>query len=300
MHEATKKSHGLRRGEPLNTPSIETDRSLDGKRAAARLSKEYEMRKMDAANGTRTSQRKVIPSNGHTRTLSLLSPDRCGPPPAFPRAPQPASTNGHDGVLARSTTLSDQNKAAHKNSAGKLARHSYQGPTHDSVLRTGQKFAEDFKEGLWTFIEDLRQATVGDEGVNGTGTRITATGPANVARRQTSKSSLKNQGKSSGRRSKLEDVPSTDGAALIDIGGAFWKEHGIEPTPKKSAQTKLGPNEAREVDESWENWDSPAPRTSSPRWSSSTFVSDVYATDGDFSLSAEESSRRTSNRQVFP
>jgi hypothetical protein len=43
------------------------------------------------------------------------------------------------------------------------ARH-YQGRvTHNAKLT-----AEDVKAGLWTFLEDLRQATVGEEGESGT------------------------------------------------------------------------------------------------------------------------------------
>src|SRR4051812_49196163 len=51
MHEATKKLHSLRNGEPLrplNTVFSQTDSGFDERNAAARLSKEYERRKMSA------------------------------------------------------------------------------------------------------------------------------------------------------------------------------------------------------------------------------------------------------------
>ena len=37
----------------------------------------------------------------------------------------------------------------------------------DDILDTGKQLVGDFRQGLWTLFEDLRQATVGEEAING-------------------------------------------------------------------------------------------------------------------------------------
>ncbi|KAF1813937.1 hypothetical protein P152DRAFT_298745 [Eremomyces bilateralis CBS 781.70] len=150
---------------------------------------------------TRYSQRKVFSGSRHTRALSLLSPDKervfdrnaaldalegrtrstsppdaSFPPPPFtrasaehdrtaiaeqkPRSRRPLSlASGLPQPPSRSRTLPilapiDQLNDAMESGNGAPA----------AILRTAKQTAEGLKDGLWTFFEDIRQATVGEEG----------------------------------------------------------------------------------------------------------------------------------------
>ncbi|KAH0547804.1 hypothetical protein FGG08_000061 [Glutinoglossum americanum] len=325
MHEATKKRGELRAVEPLRP----VNNNSSGRGGVGALSREEvenmelwnaEQRRRRAivngglANGglktSTSSHRKVISGQRHTRTLSLLSPDRLKSPQPFPQ-PTDLNVELRDGPLDSKPELSppmsltsSKPSVASKQSPDfaegddsntARSRNSFQGPQRDALIRTGRQMAEDFKEGLWTFIEDLRQATVGEEGVSATASRTTtsptlASAPKG-ARRQGSKNSLRSNGRNTnGQMASPNTKPesSEDGGkgTLVGVKDSFWKEHGVQ-TPKKTAirqkntRNKAGlalqlaeqRKEANDDDDSWENWDSPDMKLpSSPRWSSSTFV----------------------------
>lgn len=145
---------------------------------------------------------------------------------------------------------------------------------HEDILRTGKKMANDFRDGLWTFFEDLRQATVGDEAelagqqvMPGHSPQIrrhnstlstASTASVRTARKKDSKNSLRPSSRGStttaaGNKERVEarrpspnqarkHVKSATQGALPDLADpTFWTEHGITTAqttpatvPKKS------------------------------------------------------------------
>jgi hypothetical protein len=137
----------------------------------------------------------------------------------------------------------------------------------DALLTTGKKMATDLKDGLWTFFEDIRQATVGDEPINGTGTPHhrrqhtihSGAGPgtshvnstaksqhrsdetastigaqdSNPAPRRHSRPTHSRPQPSSHRRIATELASSS--SSPLDISTSFWRENGVSSphrTPK--------------------------------------------------------------------
>jgi hypothetical protein len=274
-HEAHKKRAEIRFAEPLQP--LQTlipigDSSIEDESTPTRQSIELDKRKALMANMQKESRRKVI-TGGHTRTLSLLAPERSNVTRPFP--PVQESGNETEANLPRSTTMPDTSQGITKISSN-IARHSYQG----GVTNGAKQIAEDVKAGLWTFLEDLRQATVGEEAVNGTTNRANLDHPQKDPSRKGSKGSLLSAEKSKRGQSPKDATRTWDtltgpNVSLLDSGGSLWPdmEH-IRPDPSKKKPGKtvsLAPA-IGELDDDWSNWDSPAPK--SPRWSGSTEISD--------------------------
>jgi hypothetical protein len=144
------------------------------------------------------------------------------------------------------------------------ARHSYQAGAVLGGATIGVKqMAEDFKAGLLTFVEDLRQATVGDE----------------ATQREGSLDSLV--------RDVSKNIGTNRNGPPMGMNGAK-KPTTATPVRRQPSHTKKAPEiTARPltpppkapinstVDDDWSNWDSPtSSKEESPRWSNSTMISD--------------------------
>ncbi|KAF2646656.1 hypothetical protein P280DRAFT_15898 [Massarina eburnea CBS 473.64] len=275
--EAMKQRNDLRKVtqlQPLNTNLANGDADQDDEDGSALwMQKEMERRKV-LLSTARSSQRKVFSGSRHLRTLSLLSPDTSYTP-SFPQ-PLDIRTEPSSATSLTTTTTTKFNShmrpppvtrdSATPIIADQIAdtvngeRYDVGGLSNvqrDVFLRTGKQMATDFKDGLWTFIEDIRQATVGEEPV---------TGPEHAG------SSAKPSRKCSDARPTLQRAKSSKNSAskIGGIGDEFWKEHGLsEPkaspahkkthalkhpdrTPQKHSTQKTG-----EEFEDWDSWDTP-------------------------------------------
>lgn len=279
---------------------------------------------------SQNSKGRTVFQGSHTRTLSLLSSSGLGNP-ATPSFPQPSdvndvrnSTNDRVPRHPRSATLPSldreenggfqppynplkarvqDNKTAWRRSLPPIPQDA----TADVLVRTGKQMATDFKDGLWTFLEDIRQATVGEEGINGTESRSVQAQYLKSQGTGTSLSRERSTGSRNSRSTASNSIMATRpgrSAAAPDI--SFWNEYGIDaPDPaseaSNAAKSKKAANsntkeEANllDIDDSWDVWDSPQPaKTHTPSSSSSTFPS-----KRDDSPSTSASSPRTSARSV--
>jgi hypothetical protein len=281
-HETHKKRAEIRHVEQLQPlQTVATDGSSpEEPTLATRHSIDLDKRKalLNNLNIPKESRRKF--SGAHTRTLSLLSPERTNyaQPFPFPPVQESAENNG----LSRTTTMPDTSQGITKINTNR-ARHSYQGGvTHNAKL-----IAEDVKAGLWTFLEDLRQATVGEEAVKGT-TKRAGLEPVKGPARKSSKNSLRSNERSRrGQSPRGSPTPRTwdsltgDNSSLLDAVDTTWPDvdksrpatKALVPTKQKiSRPLSLAAPAIDDLDDGWSNWDSPAPK--SPRWSGSTTVSD--------------------------
>jgi hypothetical protein len=219
-------------------------------------------------------------SGTHTRALSLLSPERSN----FAK-PLPSPIIGDEPEMSgvsRSTTMPDTSFGITKISNRINNRHSYQsGLTHGA-----KQIAEDIKAGVWTFMEDLRQATVGDEAVNGTTSRTNSDAPHSTQARRGSKSGLlndqakhkKNARTNASPRTRTWDSLTGAGDSLIDVSEPepFWSDTHPQPSKKPATTKKSRPLSLAAPDlddEGWSSWDSPTPK--SPRWSGSSTLTDL-------------------------
>ncbi|KAJ5831778.1 hypothetical protein N7474_000089 [Penicillium riverlandense] len=204
-----------------------------------------------SANGRRVFQ------GSHTRTLSLLSPVTA--PSTPPRAESSPSESERVGRTPRSATLpsverSNTSAVVHPGEESQIPEHLLaqwrkQMPpaSREAFLRTGKQMATDLREGLWTFLEDIRQATVGEEGINATQSQRLS--PNNARKRDsTAKSKSRSRDRlseaarssssSTGRGPGTETTISGKDTKPADISKSFWNEFGVD-TPQKS------PNSAR-------------------------------------------------------
>lgn len=314
MHEATRKRDEIRHVEQLQTlgmPLSNVDGNEEENSGSLRMSKELERRKAMYA-GTSPAKRKVFSGSRHTRTLSLLSSNATNNygQPFSPGKDlyQPDSGEIQSARLLRSSTMPEVTKEPSKKIPEKASsnRQSIRGPPREAILRTGKQIAVDFREGLWTFIEDLRQATVGDEGISSTESRTISASSPKAAKRQSSKASLRiKDGRTPVRqpskdvlvRTRSKDV--LDDSALIDVGRGSWTQPGTgntrakAPSPSPSPLQQIPQDEGSTEDDNWEKWDSPCAKVHSSRWSSSILPSDLGA-----SPSTHGSSPQTSTRYV--
>jgi hypothetical protein len=352
LRKRTEISYHAEAMKPLKSPEVageDTPKSSDepgsatteSSTAQARISKELERRtsirtgrKGDtsiSANG-----RRVFHGSKHARTLSLLSPEMgvgfktpspvkngsgqntdSDIPTRHPRSATLPSVERNDPAkTAEQSEISDQDGLAQW-------RRSMPPPTRETLMKTGKQMASDLREGLWTFLEDIRQATVGEEGISGTESRTlqppsadrrSSSGqrsdrsvtpsrsrerPGAGFERTNSSSSLSKQKTGGNKKSGKNTIPA-------DAEESFWGEFGVDTPGQKSRPGKAAvpksQNERKEsadsnhldVDDGWDAWDTPQPtKTHTPSSSRSTI---------DFkheqSPSTQLSSPRTSARYV--
>lgn len=262
--------------QPLKTALPDTDRYGDEDGSSAWLQQEMERRKA-LMSANRTTNRTVLPGQRHTRTLSLLSPGRENPnPDPFPsRAPPPRKDSlknrarqSEDGgaqqerppLVQRSSTTSDMH--SQRGSDGLTAEE--RNMNHEALLRAGKKVATDFKDGLWTFWEDLRQATVGEEAMAVPSQAPSKKSSTQTIRKQSSRNSLRESSKSSNSNGAGSSAVARkqSAAGLPDLANpSFWTEHGITPqtsgpAPTKKASTSKQAKRLSAVSsDGWDTWD---------------------------------------------
>lgn len=175
-HEAQKKKSETRRVtklRPLSValPTTSSAAESPGSATWQQQQQDVERRRILLAS-QRTSRGTVFSGSKHTRTLSLLAPVQNKPPsqPDSPNRPRRdtspdktlESVNAKAAGLPRAATSPALTAEAIKKGDMKLDLAEL-GIDRDAVLNTGKKMAIGIKDGLWTFWEDLRQATVGED-----------------------------------------------------------------------------------------------------------------------------------------
>ena len=169
----------------------------------------------------------------------------------------------------------------------------------DMLVRTGKQMASDLREGLWTFLEDIRQATVGEEVTMDPRAKSPSarskmssgqhTREASFHGRLTSRSSSLSLRKSA-NAAELKPVSKSPVSKPLDVEDSFWSEFGVEAPPKSPTMStskaqrkattpaqdaanssKNTPTPARrptvqpemsllDADDSWDGWDTSLPQ----------------------------------------
>ncbi|KAH8702027.1 hypothetical protein BGW36DRAFT_264843, partial [Talaromyces proteolyticus] len=317
------------RASETSSPST-TDPTSVQVRRSKELERRTSVRSSHKANVSISSNgRRVFAGSKHTRTLSLLSPEMGVVRSPFPMKDGENQKAGGENQVTRhprSATLPSVERAEVSNSseqansleddAANQWRRSMPPPSREALLRTGRQMASDLREGLWTFLEDIRQATVGEEGISGTESRTLQ--PPAAPRRSSSGQRSERSVTPSRNRERPETLGRSDSSQSMSketakisgkttpLAGAevsFWSEFGVD-TPGQKSKTKQRTadniqNEQKEPENSslqpeetddWVNWETPQPAKShTPSSSQSTINSKK-----DQSPSTQLSSPRTS------
>ncbi|KAI0470861.1 hypothetical protein GGR56DRAFT_117165 [Xylariaceae sp. FL0804] len=269
VSEGRKKRASTRNGEPLrsmtslmDSPSGQADQPANKRRS------ELERRKailMAQSQGTPRPHRRTVIQGGHTRALSLLSPTKTDSEVSLLDQCSPDSYMSHS-AISSIPTLTPINKRA------TWAPRQYAQPSGVKQI------ASDFKQGLWTFVEDLRQATVGDEAISGTTHRTGEMGPRAVRtdhNQDTIRASTANRGPMP-FRPELDSSPDSPSRSST---GSFSDRYqhrrtASRPEPRARKHFSWTPLTTDNLDDDdWSNWDSPNPKPS--RWSGSTVSGEI-------------------------
>ena len=171
LHEAAKRRNEMRHVaqlQPLDT-SITGTKPTDDEESS-RSSREHERQTVVQA-GRNQSQRKVFSGSRHMKTLSLLSPTATKNfETNLPANAEPAELGqGNAESKSRSHISVETNCVVNPTSIASMAPAETPSANlpKDDILDTGKQLVGDFRQGLWTLFEDLRQATVGEEAING-------------------------------------------------------------------------------------------------------------------------------------
>lgn len=301
VHEMFKKKNEIRHLEQLRpiSKSVSSTSSVDPI-SLGRTRPDHERRRSLAIN-TKQSHRKVFSGSRHTRTLSLLSPK--GSAELEPDSTEKGMSKPFSRI-ASSDTASESPASTTINRAptNTVLNRNFSGPPKDAILETGKQLVGDFRGGLWTFLEDLRQATVGEEAKSNSGSRTTTTprsvylkkdqhnsrtkpSPADPhSASETQKSNTYGLGIACGKRQIPNDTSSPDGQPSTPSASSA----GRKPAPLQLQQSNA--NAFESDDDGWDNWDSPKPPKDvlTRRGTSTSASSDREST--------EKSSPRTSIR----
>ncbi|KAI0403244.1 hypothetical protein F4802DRAFT_322381 [Xylaria palmicola] len=241
---------------------------------AAKRHSELERRKailLAQSQGTPRQSKRTVFRGNHTRTLSLLSPTRSVGDSSTHEDQD--SIRSPDSYISRSPSVDyPLNKRATWAPRQTSARQQHTGV---------KQLASDFKQGLWTFVEDLRQATVGDEAVSGTTNRTTEMGLRSIkidGDQDTIRASTANRGRIP-FPTELDSALDSPGKSTTSSPSSDHFQHRrttSRPEPRARKHFSWTPLTFDDIgDDDWASWDSPNVKTS--RWSGSTVNGDVPA-----------------------
>lgn len=305
IHEVQKKRQDIKRMRSVkggNASSTSTSlKSGEEDDRSNNIVQEAERRRAMHYNA-KSTQRTVFSGSKHARTLSLLSPEPMNG--TFPSIVRP------DTIQTSTIQQSEpgrvaSNRTSHKRvMSGEMQRSkSYDASSdldlpREVLMRAGRQMATDFKDGLWTFLEDLRQVTVGEEATAPPpGSRQPRMDNPAIARhsgreRRSKPNARPSPGKASKARQTLHQTgrqpiegndndidpmenPSPKDSA-VDFDGPPSKAGELikveihdsptaRKTPKRRSISKpkeVKPLSSNQDDlESWDNWDSPQVQT---------------------------------------
>lgn len=261
VHEATKKKNELRHLEQLQPFSASQTGAASPDEDSGRLNKELDRRKMVSSNA-KTSQRTVFSGSRHTRTLSLLSPKET-------KAPH-SSLSGNAASNRRLETVKDapEPPAIHElgtsTDGASASNEIHKDLPKDLILETGKQLVGDFRQGLWTFFEDLRQVTVGDEAASTPDPRSQRAIPAaSTSRKQVLRE----------RAATMKEAPTRKAGYAEDSQTAGRQQHRERNKLSQKPSAIIDASQARIAtanssdsdDDGWDNWETPKSKSVAPR-----------------------------------
>lgn len=285
VHEMFKKKNQIRHVEQLRPISKSvSSSSFADPNSLGRTRPDHERRRSLAIN-TKQSQRKVFSGSRHTRTLSLLSPKGSAELKPDSAVKMMGKSSNR---IARSDTVFESRATTTiiRASNNTVLNKNINGPPKDAILETGKQLVGDFREGLWTFLEDLRQATVGEEATSHSDLRATTTARSvHITKDQPNSPTVfspgdphsasdtqKSNGSGLGTACEKGQIPNDPVSPDAQSFTPSVSSAGRKPAPLQLKQSNV--NAFESDDDGWDNWDSPKPpKDASTRRSTSTNTS---------------------------
>lgn len=284
--DSVRKRNSMVNGEPLrssislqNSPNVE---DVEGKRRSVELDRRRSMLmsqrlNTEAASPVSGRPRRVI-RGGHTRALSLLSPTK--PDGGFPILED--ALGGHT-LPVKDSEPHFQNLTRQPLAANGVSKRATWTPRSSSTSPSNvgmKQMAEDFKSGLWTFVEDLRQVAVGDEPITGSGNGRRVSSRQSESDRDTIRASVTSSRPHVANAFSNDQTPTPSSRFSDPLKESDTANLG-RPKRTNSKRTKhfsWTPLTVDSFDDSdWSNWDSPQ-NAPSPRWSGTTVNGDIITT----------------------
>ncbi|KAL1903196.1 hypothetical protein Sste5346_000481 [Sporothrix stenoceras] len=243
---------------------------------------------------TPTQSRRRVFRGGHARTLSLLSPTKTTADGFDVHEDEPEmATAGDEESLKSPMSPLDLDSPFFQNlsrtAASQLSKRASWAPqsVHQVTGAGLKQVAGDLTATLWTFVEDIRQAAVGEElnGSNGTMRNIDPNSRAADDQQNTIRASASSSrpGLSRAFTTDLQGTPTPPprhgaSGSISEQQTGSKEKSGKSKTAKTGSKTGNGKDAKRFSwtplsvdsydDNDWSSWDSPTVK--SPRWSGST------------------------------
>ncbi|ERT01760.1 hypothetical protein HMPREF1624_00054 [Sporothrix schenckii ATCC 58251] len=331
-HEAQKKRAEIRRTEPMRSlparpgtastidpgsPAVPFDdasskRTSELDRRKALFLGQQPGSQAGSDPNTPTQSRRRVFRGGHARTLSLLSPTKTSADGFDVHEDQPEAEGEEEAAKSPMSPLELDSpffQNLSRSAASQLSKRASWAPQSVHQVAGLKQVAGDLTATLWTFVEDLRQATVGEELAG-----------ANSSMRNIDPNSRTTDDSQSTIRASASSRPNLSRAFTTDLQGTPTPppRHGAsgniseQPTDSKDKNTKSAASGSTKTraskagsksgskagskaghgkdakqfswtpltvdsydDNDWSSWDSPTVK--SPRWSGSTANGEAVA-----------------------
>ncbi|KAL8693186.1 MAG: hypothetical protein Q9218_001930 [Villophora microphyllina] len=240
-------------------------------------------------------RRKVFPGSRHTRSLSLLSrvdTTKTLCEQSLHTAPLPAASAGRKKSLSPKRSQQPRRKTTSVHTD----RPELVKGEKEVLIETGKQLVGGLREGLWTFFEDIRQATVGEE----------ASSSPNQNSYNSRMQSHQRNGRSHNQHSRSEksdnvhpgSIPSSTLTVQTSSKQRAVGWGVLDDTPKaqtnhSSQQIPEEPTDSFDEDP-WDTWDSPMTTKLATERKESVTSDSV----GSSALSTDRSSLRSSMSSV--
>ncbi|KAL9035500.1 MAG: hypothetical protein Q9214_006553 [Letrouitia sp. 1 TL-2023] len=273
LQQATRKRNETRHSEPLQplrTDDFQTlkekevesnhDSTFSSKTTSSSPTKEEECQlphhRRNSQHTMRPPYRRVFSGSRNTRALSLLSPETSSVRSSFSdHVERPHGPVDQPGEHFPTKSPAD-------------SQHAAKGVSKEPFLETGKQLVDEFRDGLRTLFEDLRQVTVGAEAINSLDHRtknVTVNGAMTHS---------DHKGHADNTINTRNDPPQTmtpERGTLEYINSTATSIPNDKYLPRKTSPIRFAPS-SKSVkekpnlipncndsdDEGWENWDSPA------------------------------------------
>ncbi|KAG8529833.1 uncharacterized protein KY384_005314 [Bacidia gigantensis] len=204
------------------------------------------------------SQRKVFAGSRHARTLSLLSPQSSS------IVPLPLAAVGP--VKPQTEHTKKEGKSTHTLrrplSVYGTPTEIYKSTDKDAILETGLQLVGDFRQGLKTFFEDLKQVTFDD--VSNMSDRRAPNVPSKSGTRKSQTEILSVSKVGEEGRSKLQTKTHEPSAASISDVQKTTALPAQPRTPLKNNTAVVAQSSpsvtSGDSDDGWDNWNTPETR----------------------------------------
>ncbi|KAI4163669.1 MAG: hypothetical protein LQ342_002703 [Letrouitia transgressa] len=273
LQQATRKRNETKHSEPLQplrTDNFQTlkekelesdhDSMLSPNTTSSSSTKGGECRsphhRQNSQHSMRPPYRRVFSGSRNTRALSLLSPETSSIRSSFSdHVERPHGSVDQLGEHFPTKSAADSHCAT-------------KSVSKEPFLETGKQLVDEFRDGLRTLFEDLRQVTVGAEAINSLDHRAKNM-PVNGAmthsdRKGRTENAINTRDgptqTMTPERGTVENITST-ATSIPNDKNLPRKISPIRFTPSSKSskeQHDLVPNCNDSDDEGWENWDSPA------------------------------------------